>query len=93
MTERFLKRQIVRYLHTIPLSYWEVSPAGSTSGKPDITGCIRGRYCAIEVKTQTGRLSKIQAYKIEGLKNSGAVAFVARDLESVIAGLKAHGLL
>ena len=55
------------------------------SGMPDILGISKkGRLFAIEVKRpKTGRLTDIQANTILKLREQGAVAFVATDLETV----------
>lgn len=59
-------------------------------GMPDIMGLMKdgsGRLFAIEVKTETGRVAPHQKEKIAELNENGAVAFVARDLETVIEKL------
>ena len=63
-------------------------------GMPDIMGLMKdgsGRLFAIEVKTAEGRVAPHQKEKIAELIKGGAVAFVARDLETVIEKLKAAG--
>jgi len=83
MKESTIKRNILRYLKTIPNSKWEVSPPGSRSGRADLSGCIRGHRVEIEVKNETGRLSKLQRYEINEWLRAGATAFVARSVEDV----------
>ncbi len=60
-------------------------------GMPDIMGLLKngsGRLFAIEVKTATGKVSPHQKDRLTALNENGAVAFVARDLDTVIKILK-----
>lgn len=54
-----------------------------STGVPDILTCIKGRFVGIEVKTPTGRVTKIQQYQIDQINKSGGFAFVATSLEDV----------
>jgi len=83
LPESTIKRQIMRFLKSLPESDWEVSPPGSVSGKPDITGCFRGRYVAIEVKRPGERATPIQKYKLNKLKKAKAVVDVAYHVDNV----------
>lgn len=56
-------------------------------GMPDIMGLMKdnsGRLFAIEVKTARGSTSISQKARLSDLVTHGAVAFVARDLKTVI---------
>lgn len=60
-------------------------------GMPDIMGIMKngsGRLFAIEVKTKKGVLSPIQKDRLTALNENGALAFVARDLETVVNTLR-----
>lgn len=62
-----------------------------SAGLPDIMGVLKdgsGKLFAIEVKSKTGRVSPHQTERINALLNEGALAFVARDLETVIKAFK-----
>ena len=83
MTEATIKRQIMRFLKSLPESDWEVSPPGSVAGKPDITGCLKGRYVAIEVKRPGEKATPLQRYKLNKLKRAGAVVDVAYHTDNV----------
>lgn len=64
------------------------------AGMPDIMGLLKvsGRLFAIEVKVGRNTLSSLQKMKLAELQTHGAVAFVARDLETVIQTLgESHG--
>lgn len=58
-------------------------------GMPDIMGLMKnGRLFAIEVKKGQTSLTPTQKQRIIDLNAHGALAFVARDLETVIRTLK-----
>jgi hypothetical protein len=88
-----IKRKIYRYLRTLPDSDWEISPPGSNSGKPDITGCIKGRYVGFEVKSPTGRASKLQVYRLKKLGEAQAIVAVVRSVDEARTALLHAGLL
>jgi len=91
-SESTIKRQIMRFLKSLPNSDWEVSPPGSVSGKPDITGCLKGRYVALETKKVGGRRRRLQVFRIKELKAAGAVTGFPRSLYEVKQILATHGL-
>lgn len=54
------------------------------SGSSDIIGLLpQGRFLAIEVKAPKGVVTPLQQDFIDKINNSGGLAFVARDLETV----------
>ena len=53
-------------------------------GTSDIIGCLPdGKMLAIEVKSETGRLSPEQKAFIDKIKKQGGIAFVAKNLQDV----------
>lgn len=48
----------------------------STAGVPDLVACIDGKFVAIEVKTEKGKLSKLQEIAIESIREAGGVVEV-----------------
>ncbi len=93
LPESTIKRQIMRFLKSLPESDWEVSPPGSVSGKPDITGCLKGRYVAIEVKRPGKIPTPIQSYKLKKLKAARAVAFWTTSLVGAQRALEDNGMI
>jgi len=47
-------------------------------GVPDILACVRGRFVGIEIKTEVGKLSKMQEYQGEKICQSGGYWFCVR---------------
>lgn len=66
-----------------------------TRGMPDVMGLLKngsGRLFAIEVKTDKGRIYPHQKERIAALNAHGGLAFIARDLETVIDRLAKEDL-
>lgn len=53
------------------------------SGIPDIICCYRGKFIAIEVKSQNGKLSKLQEYNQEKILRANGIVLVARSVNDV----------
>jgi len=66
-----------------PQIYYFKESNFSISGIPDLICSINGYFVAIELKTPTGKVSKIQEYTMEQIRKSGGKAFVARSVENV----------
>ena len=49
------------------------------SGIPDIIGCYKGRFVAIECKAGKGQLTALQARELQWIKEAGGCTFVARE--------------
>jgi len=88
MLESAIRTKILHYLNSLPESHFEVSGPGSPCGKPDITGSLKGRYIAVEVKRPNGRVEKHQAYYHGKLRGAGAIVFVAHSLSEAKLKLK-----
>jgi Holliday junction resolvase len=55
----------------------------SKVGVPDIIACINGRFLAIEVKREDGKVSEIQKFNLEQIRRAGGIAIVARSVGDV----------
>ncbi len=57
---------------------------GALTGVADILGILpNGRFLAVEVKSQTGRISKDQQSFLEAIKQNKGVACVVRSLDDL----------
>jgi hypothetical protein len=85
MTEAQIERKMARMVRDRGgLSYKFVSP--SNPGVPDrIVITPDGRTIYIELKTEIGRLAKIQAWQIEEMRKRGADVRVLKGWENVKA--------
>ena len=85
MNEAAITAAIQRYLKTVPHCFYFKEHGGQygTAGLPDIICCYRGRFVAFEVKTETGRLSKLQEITIAKIKAAKGEACIVRSVEEV----------
>ena len=61
----------------------------SSKGTPDRQFCIDGKFIAIEAKQEKkGRPSPLQLKRIEEIRKSGGIAFIAETWEDVVENLK-----
>ena len=90
MLEKEIVNQIMRYLKTVPECFcWkEHGGAYSTAGIPDVICCYRGRFVAFEVKTPTGKLTKLQETTLQRIRNAMGQAFKVTSLQEVKEILK-----
>lgn len=61
-------------------------PMGTT-GVPDIIGCHKGRFIAIEVKAGKNAVSPAQKAFLEAITRAGGIGIVARSIDDVIDAL------
>lgn len=64
----------------------------SLRGIPDRVGCLNGMFFALELKTETGRPSKLQQYVVSQIKAAGGFAEIVRpsEWEAVKKELRDH---
>jgi len=85
MNEAAITAAITRYLKTVPHCFFFKEHGGQygTAGLPDIICCYRGHFVAFEVKTPTGRPSKLQMVTIAKIKAAKGEAFIVRSVQEV----------
>jgi len=90
MKEADIVRAILRYLKTVPgcFAWKEHGGMYGTAGIPDIIACIGGRFYGFEVKTDTGKPTKLQEATIRKILNSGGTALVVRSVNEVRAAIE-----
>lgn len=64
--------------------------ANTSTGEPDLIGSYCGKAFAIEVKTGSNKLTKIQKMRLKEWRDAGAYVGVARSVEDAIDVI--HGL-
>jgi len=86
--ETRLQQSIIRHLQS-EVGGWWVKYHGSAitrAGIPDILGGCEGLFFAFEVKTSTGKTTKIQDYTLKELNDSGAgIARVVDNPKNAVA--------
>ncbi len=85
MGERDIVGAIMRMLRKWPRCFCWKEHGGmyGTAGIPDIIACVDGRFVAFEVKTETGRLSRLQEITLSRIRDAGGRAYVVRSAEEV----------
>lgn len=61
---------------------------GLAVGSADLIACVDGRFCAIEVKTPTGRVRPEQKRWLEAVRKIGGVAVVARSVGDALEAVR-----
>lgn len=69
--EARFKSQVLKRLRQIPNSYWQAMNPAWIAGIPDIIGCYRGIYWALELKMEWGKLSPKQSHEISKISRAG----------------------
>ena len=90
MKESDLIKAISNYLKTVPnLFFWkEHGGMYGTAGIPDIIACVDGRFVAFEVKTETGKLSRLQEVTLGRIRDAGGKAYMVRSAAEVAEIMK-----
>ncbi len=81
MKESALRNKTMAYLNNLKDAWFYKASDRYTSGVPDIIGCFRGRFVAIELKAKGGKVSGIQKYQHLKILESGCEVIVADDFE------------
>lgn len=87
MKEADIVKAILRYLKTIPgcFAWKEHGGMYGTAGIPDVICCYRGLFYGFEVKTDTGKPTKLQIATIRKINEAGGTALIVRSVEEVKA--------
>ena len=90
MAERDIVAAILRLLKRTPRCFCWKEHGGmyGTAGIPDIIACVDGRFVAFEVKTETGRLSRLQEVTLGRIRDAGGRAYMVRSAAEVAAIMK-----
>lgn len=85
MAEKQLVSAILNYLNTVPECFCWKEHGGmyGTAGIPDIIACIGGRFYAFEVKTPSGKLTKLQETMIQRIRKAKGKAYKVSSVEEV----------
>lgn len=80
--EKDIQKKIIEYLKSENIFHFKTI-ALNKNGIPDIFCIYEGKPIFFEVKTLTGKTSKIQDYQIDRIRKSGGEAIIVRSLEDV----------
>ena len=87
MKESDIVKAIMKYLKAVPRCFAWKEHGGmyGTAGIPDIIACINGRFFGFEVKTESGKPTKLQEATIRKIFAAGGTAVVVRSVDEVPA--------
>ena len=78
--ESKVKARVVKILKELGAYYFFPATGGyGRSGVPDIVGCYRGKFFAIECKAKGKSTTALQYAELHKVWNVGGCAFVARE--------------
>ena len=78
MLERDFKEIVIKDLKSLQNCYSVKTQELARRGVPDILACIGGKFVAIELKKEDGRVEPLQAHTLDKIIQSGGMGFVAR---------------
>ena len=95
MAEKEITSAIMRYLKSVPRCFCWKEHGGmyGTAGLPDIICCFKGRFVAFEVKTPSGRLTKLQEAAMRKIRDAKGEAFKITSIEDVRAVINGLSIL
>ena len=64
------------YLKGLPDTWVVKIQQVAIRGTPDILMCVAGHFVALELKTDIGRIDKLQVYTLEAINNAKGYALV-----------------
>jgi len=79
-SERAFQKKVISYLNTQDCYHFKVIKA-NRSGVADIVGSKKGRFFAIELKKESGKLSELQKHHAMLVKQSKGVHYSVRPSE------------
>lgn len=82
MLEKDIQKTIVSYLKSRNIVAYKIDST-SRRGLPDLLCVGHGDVFMIEVKTEKGRLSKLQVHAHKEITEHGGKVFVARNIQDV----------
>lgn len=90
MGEKTITDKILKYLKSQSecFAFKEHGGMYGTAGVPDIICCYKGKFIAFEVKTEKGKLSKLQEITIEKIRMAQGMALKVTSLEEAKEILK-----
>lgn len=73
----FRNNKVRPFLKTLKNSFWFPISQRSISGTPDFIGCANGRFVALELKSESGVASALQARNLMRVSEVKGVSIIA----------------
>lgn len=91
--EAKVKKKVVAQLNELgAYNFFPVMGGYGRSGIPDVIGCYRGCFFAIECKAGKNTTTALQERELQKIRDAGGIAIVVNEenIEYVKAALQAH---
>lgn len=75
--ESVFRLKVTAFLKTLEHTHFFPIQQKAIRGTPDFLLCTRGKFVALELKSESGGLSELQRYNLDRVLFSGGYAFVA----------------
>lgn len=86
--ETRIQTGIINYLNGQKILNWRMSGALNLLGFPDVLACYKGRFVALEVKTEKYAPTRQQIKVMSDIKKAGGYAVIVRSIEDVVKVLE-----
>ncbi len=84
-SEKKVQADIVKYLKTVDGLYFNKHSDRYVKGIPDILGCYKGCFFAIEVKkSEGGKIAPMQQWHAERITKAGGKHIFATNVQQVV---------
>lgn len=82
MTEKQFQNKVLAFLQAERIYHIKIWGGGfQRAGIPDLLCCIRGKFVALELKTEKGTATVLQKYNLFQIQEAGGYARVLRPSE------------
>ena len=91
--EAKVKKKVVTQLNELgAYNFFPVMGGYGRSGIPDIIGCYRGYFFAVECKAGKNTTTALQERELQKIRDAGGIAIVVNEenIDDVKAALQAH---
>lgn len=94
MKEKHIENKIKLHLGNIGAYFVKFHATAFTrSGVPDILACVNGRFVAIEVKQESGRVSALQEAHQRNIIRAGGISIIVWSFDGYLQAMKHEGLI
>lgn len=78
-SETHFKKRVEKYLDSLNAYRIKIAPSlFMKAGLPDLIFCVNGHFCAVELKTNVGKVAPLQQRNIDMINKSGGFARIIK---------------
>ena len=72
----FRQNKVLPFLKSLPNTWFESIQQLAIHGTPDTIACIKGKFVALEFKSEDGEADPLQRHKLDKIQRAGGVGYV-----------------